>query len=435
MKADTCHTITIPSTEFTDPITAVNFLLRDIPKLEYKDVAVITIGEGKLRGVRIFQLPSWISNELQLSSLRYTLALKSEFQVRLIIDYLASFGNIKTIIIVRCYVSKWILKTYIVSQNYNNSVIMRTSGLEEIGYYFGKNYLTKDKVLKTQVISDENQSIIWPEREGFPLIPQFSDFQDLISKLKSTLEKVVDKKGKGLLLFSYNGSGSASDFDTIPSLKYLGIELPDNIQVIEFEASCYGSIYAIHWLKYLVAIGEIDFGAYVCVSDRARHFSKNTPLFSINYSDAVGYAIISTEPSYSISEPVSIIETSLIENDFPKVIGNRNSLLLKNRFRQLEWVFGSDIIKGYGLDYSSKQRCIVLPRMSPNSFAQLYSETGISDKNLITHEDWPTGIFSGLNWIVDLADSFGNTNQNEIIVSTLGYGFIWASCKLTKIDN
>ncbi|WP_448511917.1 hypothetical protein [Photorhabdus laumondii] len=415
--------IDIDNKELHNNVKGVKHLMDKVSFNIIGNFGVITVGKPIINDLKVYQLPSFIALSLNVDNPAFTMPIISTDILDDIIYSAASSFGINTLMAVKCERKQWMIRLY-----YFESRVLDMSykpGLFDTGYIFGSEILKKSDVLSNKEISKENQNLIWPDDEGFPYISKFKDEIEIRKSLKKIIDEIACKHtGKGIIFFSYNGYQAENNtFSTFNELISDSENL--NIDVVDFEASCFGSLYALKLMQHLINDEKYDYGAYICISDRARHFNNETKLFSLNYADAIGFAVVSNKYRFHIGKLNSISSTKMLLKDFPEEVGNRESLLLKKRLSKLE---SENIIKIVSFNDKKFGRFgYIIPRVSPSSNELVTRSKKFELATSLKNENWPTGIFSGISWIIDMGGGEELNSYDQISISTIGYGFTWAS--------
>lgn len=428
IKEDKKFVVKLYQTGSSNNLNSVEAILENLEIKVKGNLGVITTGIPLVNGLKIYQLPSFIALSLNIENPVFTMPIIDTDILNDVVESSIKSFDINTLIIAECSAEKWVIKVYYYESIPNASE--QDSGLAYTGYTLGSNCLEKEEILSKKDISIENQMVIWPSDEGFPYIPKFESELEIKLSLKSIVEKILlTQNGKGVIFFSYNGYQAENN--TFPTFRLLLNEADlEEVDIVDYEASCFGSLYALKTIQQLICDGKYDYGVYLCISDRARHFNSETRLFSINYADAIGYAVVSKDYSFKINSLESVTNTDVLKKDFPEVVGNRNSLVLKNKLSKLECQNIINISPKNG--YDKENRSYILPRVSPSSKEKILQTKWFSSAENLRNDRWPTGIFSGLNWIVDIDKYERLERYEQIFVSTIGYGFTWASVVLER---
>ena len=298
------------------------------------------------------------------------------------------------------------------------------AGFKMMGYEFGESVLEREEVLSIKDISEENQARVWPAEEGYPFIPKFSSIDEIREKLSKTLKVVLgglDPSLKQHFVFSFNGAGPES------------IQYEDVSDVIRdhcsdysvIDGSCSGSVTSIPIFSGLFEKGY-DSVSYIAISDRARMFSDETPLFSINYGDVIAYYVISQKDfKYRIGNIKEFNDTKVMDAKEGDKFA-RSTIVANKKIYNYEKKAFELIANDIGLKEDGH---VVLPRLSPENREYVTSLFG--GRGQIKHGTWPISMFSGSNWIVDFSDVFNESETLEcVVILAIGVGFCWTAMEL-----
>ncbi|MEZ8656726.1 hypothetical protein AB6D60_22415 [Vibrio splendidus] len=400
---------------------------------DYKVDAIISFGEPYINGHYVYQLPHYISNALNLGGEVITFhfsRVSDPNLIKILVSSVFTSYECSNLLCVKCEKYHWDIELLEEARIHSYSNLNSNEvnvGISNVECKYGSTTLSKSDILSTKSLSLENQNLIWPIEEGFPYIPKFKDSNEVMKLVYTTFDEITSGVGdRGIIFYTYNGR----DFDTFGRMKRLEKDFP-NHDIVFYEGSCFGSLLALKLLETLVSDNIYDFGGYVSLSDRARFFNRDTPLFSINYGDAIGYARVDKSPKYLVEKISAISDSELILKDHISYIGNRESYKLKKRFSDME---SKGIIKTTQYLNSLPNKSNVkhiLPRMSPAAFEIVNKSNNFRHSTWAKHSLYPTGIFSGLNWIAEFSEVF--ESDDYVSVSTIGFGFSWVSALLKVV--